>query len=117
MKLKEEVRSKTFIEKVGSGEISPDDLLSIFTLTTKKLLDNDFKSGCLIYADKPRELEMRQIMCEVLTHREINHMIECPIHSPTQKLENRTSFTDLSLFLNTGIIDIEFKKAPSDVRA
>jgi hypothetical protein len=43
-------------------------------------------------------------------------MIESPIHSPEQKLKNRASFTDLSLFLVNGIIDIEFKKSPSDIK-
>ena len=43
-------------------------------------------------------------------------MIECPIHSPTQKLKYRASFTDLTIFLSNGIIDIEFKKSPSDIK-
>ena len=43
-------------------------------------------------------------------------MIECPIDSPTQKSENRASFTDLSIYLSNGIIDIEFKESPSDIK-
>jgi hypothetical protein len=43
-------------------------------------------------------------------------MIECTIHSPGQKLQHRASFIDLSIFLSDGIIDIEFKKFPSDIK-
>jgi len=116
MTLKEEIRSESFIKSVGSGEMSPDNLLGVFQTTTKKLLSESLKSGYLLFPLRPREIDARQVMCEVLSSQEKYHMIECPIYSPAQKLLHRASFTDLSIFLRNGIIDIEFKKSPSDIK-
>ena len=115
MKLNEKIRSASFIEAFGSGELGPQELLSIFEVTSDKMLTHESKYGHLLYPLKPREIEARQVMSEVLNGNRLNYMIECPIHSPVQKLKNRTSFVDLSIFLNNGIVDIEFKQSPSDI--
>jgi hypothetical protein len=116
MKLKEEIRSESFIKRFSSRKMSPDNLLGVFQTTTEKLLSESLKSGYLLYPLKPREIDARQVMCKVLSLQKTYHMIECPIHSPTQKLLHRASFTDLSIFLRNGIIDIEFKKSPSGIK-
>ena len=116
MKVREKIRSESFVKTFGLGEIGPQELLSIFHETSNKILSHDSKSEYLLYPLNPRELEARQIMCGLLSNRHLNHMIECPIYSPTQKLENRTSFVDLSIFLSSGIVDIEFKESPSDIK-
>ena len=114
--LKKEIRSESFIKSIGSREMSPDGLLAVFQTTAEKLLSDSLKSGYLLYPLKPREIDARRLMCEVLSSEKINHMIECTIHSPAQKLQHRASFIDLSIFLSDGIIDIEFKKSPSDIK-
>jgi hypothetical protein len=115
MKLKDKIRSTPFIDTFGSGELSPQELLSIFRTTSEKLLIEESKYGHLLYPLKPREVEARQVMGEVLNDSQLNYMIECPIYSPVQKIMNRTSFVDLSIFLDKGIVDIEFKQSPSDI--
>ena len=79
------------------------------------MLTHESKYGHLLFPLKPREIEARQVMIEVLNDSPLNYMIECPIHSSFQKLKNRTSFVDLSIFLKHGIVDIEFKRSPSDI--
>ena len=115
MKLKDKIRSPSFIEIFGSSELGPHELLSIFELTSDKMLTDEGKYDHLLYPIRPREIEARQVMIEVLNIKSLNYMIECPIHSPFQKLKNRTSFVDLSIFLKHGIVDIEFKQSPSDI--
>ena len=115
MKLNEKIRSASFIETFGSGELGPQELLSIFEATSGKILTHESKYGHLLYPLRPREVEARHVMSEVLDGSRLNYMIECPIHSPVQKLQNRTSFVDLSIFLKHGIVDIEFKQSPSDI--
>ena len=115
MKLKDKIRSPSFIETFGSSELGPHELLSIFEATSGKILTHESKYGHLLFPLKPREIEARQVMSEVLNGSRLNYMIECPIHSPFQKLKNRTSFVDLSIFLKHGIVDIEFKQSPSDI--
>jgi len=115
MKLKDKIRSPSFVKAYGSGELDPQKLLTIFELTSDKMLTDELKYDHLLYPLRPREIEARQVMIEVLNIRSLNYMIECPTHSPFQKLKNRTSFVDLSIFLKNGIVDIEFKQSPSDI--
>jgi len=115
MKSKDKIRSPSFVKACGSGELDPQKLLTIFELTSDKMLTDEIKYDHLLYPIRPREIEARQVMIEVLNMQSLNYIIECPIHSPFQKLENRTSFVDLSIFLKNGIVDIEFKQSPSDI--
>lgn len=116
MKIREKIRNESFVKAVGFGEMGPQEALSIFHETSSKLFSHDSKSDYLLYPVNPRELEVRQIMCELLSNKHLYHMIECPIYSPMQKLKNRTSFVDLSIFLCNGIVDIEFKESISDIQ-
>jgi len=115
MKLKDKIRSPSFVKAYGSGELDSQKLLTIFELTSHKMLTDESQYDHLVYPLRPREIEARQVMSEVLNMQSLNYMIECPIHSPFQKLRNRTSFVDLSIFLKNGIVDIEFKQSPSGI--
>lgn len=116
MKLKkDEIRSSSFIEAYGSGNVDPQKLRKIFDLSADTILAEKTKYKNLLYPLKPREIEARQIMIRVLETEGLNYMIECPIHSPLQKIKNRASRVDLSIFSENGIVDIEFKQSPSDI--
>jgi hypothetical protein len=67
MMLKKEIRSESFIKSIGSREMSPDGLLAVFQTTAEKFLSDSLKSGYLLYPLKPREIDARQVMCEVLS--------------------------------------------------
>ena len=116
MGIKEEVRSREYINKFGLGHIKTLDLSEIFLQVTKLLTESSAKAEYLLYPIKPREIEARYVMCEVLKKRKYSYMIESPIQSPTQKVKNRASFVDLSIYTKDGIIDIEFKRSPSDIK-
>jgi hypothetical protein len=115
MKLKDKIRTSSFIKTYGSGDINPQKLKKIFDLSADKILAEESKHKNLLYPLKPRAIEARQVMVEVLDAEGLNYMIECPTHSPLQKLENRASRVDLSIFSEKGIVDIEFKQSPSDI--
>jgi hypothetical protein len=115
MSLHKKIRDPIYIKTFGIGEMGPHELLSLLKATKDKMLNNEQRCGHLIYPMKPRELEVRKVMCDVLGDNNFNYMIECPIHSTFQKSKNRVSFVDLSIFLGNGIVDIEFKQSPSDI--
>jgi hypothetical protein len=116
MTIKEEVRSKKYIKKVGIGVLKPSELQNIFIRTAKRLLKDTTKAKCLLYPIKPRELEVRQVLCDVLTKLKYNHMIECPLDTPIKKWDRDSpAFVDLSIYTKKGIIDIEFKESPTDI--
>ncbi len=114
MKKYELVKSDHFIKQAGSGILSASDLVKVFINTSKLLIKEADKAGFLICPDEIREYEARNVMCRVLTEQGINHMLERPIYNPMKKnKKQRASWIDLSIYLESGIVDIEFKKSPN----
>jgi hypothetical protein len=114
--IKEQVRNQSYIKKVGFGEIRPSTLQNIFIKTSELLLTDPLKAGHLLYPLKPRELEVRKVMCDVLSTMKYNYMIECPVDNPLQKGHlAQPLFVDMSVYTKKGIIDIELKESPTDI--
>ena len=100
--------------KYGIGEITPSELKDIFLKTAKILAQDYDKYRYLVFPDRPREHEIKKIIIDFLTEKKYYHMIERPINIPGISAKNgNTGFVDISIYTNSGMVDIELKESPS----
>jgi hypothetical protein len=112
--IKDNVISDNYLVKYGIGKITPTELKDLFLNTTKIIAQDNDKYRFLVYPDRPREHELRKIIIDSLTERKYYHMIERPINIPGVPAQNgNTGFVDISIYTNSGMVDIELKESPS----
>ena len=112
--IKNNVISDNYLFKYGIGEITQSELLNLFLNTAKIIAQDNDKYRFLVYPDRPREHELKKIIIDSLTEKKYYHMIERPINIPAISAKNgNTGFVDISIYTNSGMVDIELKESPS----
>ena len=110
----EKIRTYGCLDEFGEGEIAHADLEDIFYDASKLIVSDGSKKRYrnLVFPIEPREWEIRQVICDVLSKKQFNYLIECPIKNPLSP-DNRKNalWTDLSILTKSGIVDIELKNA------
>ena len=80
----ERIREFGCLDEFKFGKIDPMDLTNIFCEASRSIVKETSKKcyGHLIYPIEPRELELRHAICDILSSKKFNYIIECPIKNP-----------------------------------
>lgn len=107
-----EVISNRYFKKYCIGEISPENLETIFLKTAKMLTEDREKYEFLVYPERPREHEIKKVMIDILSKIGFYHMIERPINIPGEPgKKDPTGLVDISVYTKKGMLDIELKES------